>query len=113
MITGTMSRLTLPDFGDLPQRMDRATLAFAEETVNQIQARWTGWRAGSGKSQRAWEATAREGRVVIVNDAGYTPYVHRAGSRTPEVEVIQREVIDPRTPVLVESLNQVIFQIGG
>ena len=77
--------------------LDTGLVRLAAEVEADTRDRWSGWRDGTGKSQRAWEAIAEietnasRGEVLLSNDARtdrgepYAQHVHRAGDRTREI----------------------------
>lgn len=89
-----------------PEQVQQVVLNHAEATNDQIQAAWSGWKDGTGASQRAWSVGLRDGKVCILNSAPYTPYVHRAGTRTPEVAVVIEKIVNPANAALIARLGR-------
>jgi hypothetical protein len=84
--------------------LDTGLVRLAADVEADTRDRWSGWRDGTGKSQRAWEAIAEveanatRGEVILANDARneqgepYAQHVHRAGDRTPEIVAVQQRL---------------------
>jgi len=87
--------------GDVADDLEGGLVRLADAIEEDTRRRWSGWEAGTGRSQRAWEAVAvlspgaTRGDVLLANDARddrgryYAGFVHRAGSRVREVERVR------------------------
>lgn len=102
---------TWPKARTLKERQTALLREGVEAITETLRARWSGWKSPhAGTSQKAWKTVVAGNKISIVNDATrngqpYVQFVHRAGKTEPEVEVLQREVVEPATARLLKALE--------
>ncbi len=103
---------TWPKARTLKERQLTGMREGVEAITETLRARWSGWKSPhAGTSQKAWKTVVvADNKISIVNDATrngqpYVQFVHRAGKTEPEVEVLQREVVEPATARLLKALE--------
>lgn len=97
---------------DLRPEVDAVLDKWAKIALRLVQAQWTNWVAGTGRSRAAWTVRVQDGVIVLENPLGYVAYVHKAGERGTFVEVVmarvtahvQREMWDDLTKLIEKAM---------
>lgn len=105
------------DFGDMLDGVgdarDEVLEQWADEIVTYIKRRWTNWVEETGTSQAAWKYTLDGDTLIITNDAGYTGYVHRAGTPVTNIEadIIFDDLVEHDAALIEAALELAIMEV--
>jgi hypothetical protein len=111
-----MSTTSTTDYSAVPERFaaaKRAVLeAYGPRVVERVRARWP---VVTGTSSAAFAFSVEQvGSVAslrLTNDAEYTPYVHRAGSKVPLLDALTDEVVAELGPQIANDLAAAMVEI--
>lgn len=101
---------TFPAARTLATEQQQLLEAGLQEICQDVKARWTGWKDSTGRSQRGWKVVKSGKGWSLVNDVPYAASVHRAGSKTPELKVVQEQIIVPKSKKLAQELLKALVK---
>jgi hypothetical protein len=81
---------------------------FSVELEAFYRTHWTGWRNPTGASRAGWQVRRTGTTLVVSNSQPYAATVKKAGSSTPEAEVLQQQVNQTLLPELAGRLAKAL-----